>query len=69
MENRLRSVLKAISWRIVATLTTVLLVFVFSRDLTLGTIVGVTELVVKTIIYYLHERAWNLTDFGRRKIV
>jgi len=68
MENRLRSVLKAFSWRIVATLTTILLVFVFSKDLALGTIVGVAELVVKTIIYYLHERAWNLTDFGKKQM-
>lgn len=57
--------MKAASWRIVATLTTVALVAVFSKDLTLGTIVGITELGVKTVIYYVHERAWNLTDFGR----
>ncbi len=68
MENRRRSLLKTISWRIVATTTTIMLVFVFSKDLALGTMVGVTELVVKTIIYYLHERAWNVTDFGRKQI-
>jgi adenylylsulfate kinase len=56
---------KAISWRIVATLTTILLVVVFSKDLALGTIVGITELVVKTVVYYVHERVWNLSDFGR----
>lgn len=60
--------MKAVSWRIVATLTTILLVVAFSKDLALGTIVGVTELFVKTIIYYLHERAWNLTDFGRKQV-
>ena len=68
MENRVRSVLKAISWRIIATLVTILLVVAFSRDLALGTIVGLTELIVKTIIYYLHERVWNLIKFGRKRI-
>jgi uncharacterized membrane protein len=45
----------------------VLLVFVFSKDLALGTVVGITELITKTVIYYVHERAWNLSSFGRRR--
>ncbi|MDI6690693.1 MAG: DUF2061 domain-containing protein [Candidatus Bathyarchaeota archaeon] len=65
MEKPIRSLVKAISWRIVATLTTILLVVVFSKDLVLGTVVGITELVVKTVVYYVHERAWNLSNFGR----
>ena len=67
MEKPIRSLVKAISWRLVATVTTIFLVFVFSKDLALGTMVGITELVVKTILYYLHERMWNLSDFGRIK--
>ncbi|MGQ9507030.1 MAG: DUF2061 domain-containing protein [Candidatus Bathycorpusculaceae bacterium] len=65
MEKPIRSLVKAISWRIVATITTIILVVVFSKDLVLGTIVGVTELIVKTVIYYVHERVWNLSNFGR----
>ncbi|MEM3699970.1 MAG: DUF2061 domain-containing protein [Candidatus Bathyarchaeia archaeon] len=65
IEKPVRSLVKAISWRIVATITTILLVVVFSKDLALGTIVGITELVVKTIVYYVHERVWNLSNFGR----
>jgi len=67
MEKPIRSLVKAISWRLVATVTTIFLVFVFSKDLALGTMVGITELVVKTIVYYVHERIWNLSDFGRIK--
>jgi uncharacterized membrane protein len=65
MEKPIRSMVKAISWRIVATLTTILLVVIFSKDLALGTIVGITELIVKTVVYYVHERVWNLSNFGR----
>ena len=67
MEKPVRSLIKAISWRIVATLTTILLVVIFSRDLVLGTLVGVTELFLKTFIYYVHERVWNLSSFGRKR--
>jgi uncharacterized membrane protein len=65
MEKPVRSLIKAISWRLVATLTTIFLVFVFSKDLALGTVVGIAELVLKTLIYYIHERVWNLSNFGR----
>ena len=67
MEKPIRSVLKSISWRIVATLTTVLLVFVFGRDFTLATLVGITEFILKTFIYYVHERVWNLSSYGKER--
>ncbi|MEM3356208.1 MAG: DUF2061 domain-containing protein [Candidatus Bathyarchaeia archaeon] len=66
MEKPVRSIVKAISWRIVATLTTVFLVVIFSRDWTLGGVVGVSELILKTVVYYFHERVWNLLNFGRK---
>ncbi|MEM3010606.1 MAG: DUF2061 domain-containing protein [Candidatus Bathyarchaeia archaeon] len=67
METHVRSVMKAISWRIVATLTTILLVLAFTGNIVISGSVGFLELVLKTIIYYLHERLWNLLNFGRVK--
>jgi uncharacterized membrane protein len=67
MEKHVRSFAKAISWRIVATLTTMLLVFAFTGSLMISGGVGVAELVVKILVYYLHERVWNMVDFGREK--
>jgi uncharacterized membrane protein len=65
MEKPARSILKAISWRIVATLTTIFLVFAFTGNLVLGSGVGAAELTVKILIYYVHERVWNRLGFGR----
>ncbi|MEM2912203.1 MAG: DUF2061 domain-containing protein [Candidatus Bathyarchaeia archaeon] len=67
MENHVRSFVKAISWRIVATLTTMLLVFAFTQSVMVSGRVGIAELVVKILVYYLHERVWNMVDFGRQK--
>lgn len=67
MEKHVRSFAKAISWRIVATLTTMLLVFAFTGSLIISGGVGIAELVVKILVYYLHERIWNMVDFGREK--
>jgi len=69
-ESRLRSFLKAISWRIIATTTTFLLAyFVFSTTdcpdvLEKSTIVAGLEAVSKLAIYYFHERAWQLAPIG-----
>ena len=67
METHTRSIAKAISWRIVATLTTILLVFVFTGNLVVSGGVGITELLTKIVIYYVHERVWNAIGFGRIK--
>jgi adenylylsulfate kinase len=65
METHTRSIAKAISWRIVATLTTTLLVFLFTRNLVVSGGVGLTEFLSKILIYYVHERIWNASNFGR----
>jgi uncharacterized membrane protein len=67
MEKPVRSLMKAISWRIVATLTTILLVFVFSGNLVLSGEVGSAEFFSKIVVYYVHERAWNMLGFGRKR--
>ncbi len=66
MDKPIRSLLKTISWRIMATLTTMLLVLVFTGNFVLSGEVGIVELVVKIAAYYLHERAWNLVSLGRK---
>ena len=67
METHVRSIAKAVSWRIVATLTTMLLVYVFTGNLLVSGGVGLTELLSKLLIYYVHERVWNAIRFGRIK--
>jgi uncharacterized membrane protein len=66
MEERARSIAKTLSWRIVATSTTVLLVFLLTGNVILGTTVGALEFVAKIVVYYVHERVWNLLEFGRK---
>jgi adenylylsulfate kinase len=65
METRTRSLAKAISWRIFATLTTMLLVYAFTGNLAISEGVGITELASKIVIYYVHERIWNALPFGK----
>jgi len=59
-----RHLAKAITWRIVGTLDTVLLGWLISGDFAVGASIGVLELFTKMILYYGHERLWYKSDFG-----
>jgi len=57
-ESRYRSIMKSISFRIIATTATILIFYTFTGKLMLSLGAGAVETVVKLILYYLHERAW-----------
>lgn len=65
-EAKTRSVLKAVSWRVWATLTTIALVFLFTGRWETAAAVGGVEVIVKLILYFAHERAWGRIKWGKR---
>jgi adenylylsulfate kinase len=67
MESNSRSIAKAISYRLLGSLSTALIVFVFSGNPAVSLGVGAADMVAKIALYYLHERLWNHISFGRQK--
>ena len=67
-ENNKRSVVKTISWRTLATFTTAFIVYAFTGKFILAISIGSVEVIVKIILYFFHERAWNKINFGRRSV-
>lgn len=63
-ESRTRSLLKAITWRTIGTLDTILLSWLITGHLVIAISLGGAELVTKTALFYLHERAWQLLPRG-----
>ncbi|MEK9822290.1 MAG: DUF2061 domain-containing protein [Gammaproteobacteria bacterium] len=63
-ESHLRSLLKAFSWRIVATTTTGIIAWFITGDVMAAITIGSIEFVAKFFIYYMHERAWQLVPRG-----
>lgn len=68
-EKHYRSIVKAISWRTVGTIDTMIVSFFITGNLIMAVSIGSVEVVTKMALYYLHERAWNKTNFGRIKVV
>jgi len=68
-ESRLRSALKGLSWRIIATLTIIAIAYLKTGNVTLALEIGAIEFIIKYLLYYFHERAWQMIPRGSiRKI-
>lgn len=67
-DTNTRSIVKGISWRAVATTTTIIIVYVFFGRLDLAIAAGLLETVLKVGLYWAHERAWFKIKWGRKKI-
>jgi uncharacterized membrane protein len=63
-ESHIRSVLKGITWRIIATSTTITIAYIITGKVGDALTIGGFEFVGKLLIYYLHERAWQNVPRG-----
>jgi uncharacterized membrane protein len=53
-----RHIAKSISYRFIGTITTIILTIAAGLPIKWAGMVGLGELIVKPIIYFLHERFW-----------
>ncbi|MCB0457767.1 MAG: DUF2061 domain-containing protein [Flavobacteriaceae bacterium] len=63
-----RHVVKAITWRILGTLDTILLSWLITGNAMTGVKIGFSEVITKMVLYYFHERIWfkiNLSKSGK----
>ena len=63
--NRFRSIIKAITWRITASLDTFFISYIITGRFDWATSIAFFEIITKAILYYLHERGWNKIKWGR----
>ncbi len=68
-EKPYRSVVKAISWRTVGTIDTIVVSYFITGNLVMAASIGSIEVITKMALYYFHERAWNKLSFGKVKEV
>ncbi len=67
-ETNLRSIVKGISWRFVATGTTVTIVYLFFGQLEMAIAAGLMETVLKVGLFWGHEKVWQRVRFGKKRI-
>ena len=59
-----RSVAKTLSWRAIGTLDTIIICWVITGAWDFALAIGGIELVTKMILYFFHERAWGMVQWG-----
>lgn len=63
-----RHVVKSITYRIIGTITTIILTSMAGLEIRWAAMVGVGELLIKPVIYFLHERMWyRYIKYGLKK--
>lgn len=64
-ESKIRSAMKAITYRILIIISTAIVTWVMTKnwEITLG--ITSVATIVNTIIYYMHERVWNMIVWGK----
>jgi uncharacterized membrane protein len=68
VEKALRSLGKVVTWRILVTITNFIGGWLASGSWQVGLGVVSFALVVNSILYYFHERAWNRIDAGKQVV-
>ena len=63
------SVVKAISWRIIGTLDTVIIAYFITNTFQQALTIGLIEWASKMILYFIHERVWNGILWGKKQIL
>ena len=64
-DRPVRSLAKAVSWRITGSLDTIMLAWLFTNEIGVAVSIGMTEVVTKIVLYYFHERIWNRISLGK----
>ncbi len=65
-DSHVRSITKAISWRIVGTVDTFVITLLITGNLVVAGSIASVESISKIALYYLHERAWSNIPLGRK---
>jgi uncharacterized membrane protein len=63
-----RHIAKAISYRVVGSLTTFIISYIFTSSFVISSSISFIEIVIKPLNYFLHERVWyKWIKFGIKK--
>ncbi len=64
-EKFFRSIIKAITWRIIGTLSLLLVTYLFTKKIDITIIIGISDIIANLILYIIHERVWERVSWGR----
>ena len=64
-DTSVRSLAKAVTWRITGTVDTFLISWMITGQALLASGIALTEILTKVGLFWAHERVWNRIDWGK----
>ncbi len=64
-EKPIRSIAKAISWRVIGTLDTLLISYLLTGEVSIAASIASIDFITKMFLYFFHERLWNKINWGK----
>ncbi|MEH6511474.1 DUF2061 domain-containing protein [Maribacter arcticus] len=64
-EKPIRSIAKAFSWRVIGTVDTLIISYILTGKFSVAASIASIDFVTKMILYFFHERFWNLIKWGK----
>lgn len=64
-EKPVRSIVKALSWRIVGTADTLIVSYILTGKIALAASIASVDFLTKLVLYFFHERIWNKIKWGK----
>jgi uncharacterized membrane protein len=64
-ESNARSIVKTITWRLTGSGATFLISYLMTSDFSIAGTIAVIQMTSNTILYYAHERIWNVLKWGK----
>lgn len=68
IETKKRSFVKSIIWRIICIAVSIITAFFLTGKIDVSVAIGTLYNAITMILYYFHERFWNMIEWGKQKI-
>jgi len=65
-DTAVRSLAKAVSWRVTGTVDTFLISWLITGEVLLASGIALTEIITKIFLFWMHERVWNKITWGKQ---
>ena len=65
-DTPVRSLAKAVSWRVTGTIDTFLISWLITGQVLLASGIALTEIMTKIVLFWGHERVWNRINWGKK---
>ena len=67
-ETKKRSIVKSCTWRIICIVVSIVTAYFLTGEFELSVTIGSVYNAITMVLYYFHERLWNIFKWGKTKI-